>query len=92
MLDNYEDCTFLKDYDHDLTNKHKNLINALKRNATNAYRFLEGYEDGDITIKQFHSFVRIFEALHQGIDKGGSRYARMLDQLDRNLTEYGLKD
>jgi len=92
MLDNYEDCTFLKDYDHDLTVKHKNMINALKRNATKAYRFLEGYEDGDLTIKQFHSFVRIFEALHQAIDKGGSRYARMLDQLDRNLTNYGLKE
>ena len=92
MLDNYEDCKLLKDYDHDLTVKHKNMINALKRNATKAYRFLEGYKDGDITIRQFHSFVRIFEALHKAIDNGGSKYARMLDQLDRNLTNYGLKE
>ena len=46
MLDNYEDATFLKDYDHDLTIKHKNIINSLKRNATKAFRFLEGYDEG----------------------------------------------
>jgi len=92
MLDNYEDCTFLKDYDHDLTNKHKNLINALKRNATKAYRFLENYEDGEATIRQFHSFVRLFEGLHQAIDAGGSVFHDCLNEVEKILIKNGLKE
>ena len=92
MLDNYEDCTFLKDYDHDLTVKHRNMINALKRNATKAYRFLEGYEDGEATIRQFHDFVRLFEGLHQAIDFGGSVFHDCLNEVEKILIQNGLKN
>ena len=92
MLDNYEDCTWLKDYDHDLTVKHKNLINALKRNATKAYRFLENYDNGEATIKQFHDFVRLFEGLHQAIDAGGSVFHDCLNEVEKILIKNGLKE
>jgi hypothetical protein len=92
MLDNYEDCTFLKDYDHDLTVKHKNLINSLKRNATKAYRFLENYEDGEATIRQFHDFVRLFEGLHQAIDSGGPIFHDCLNEFEKILIKNGLKE
>jgi hypothetical protein len=92
MLDNYEDCTFLKDYDHDLTVKHKNLINSLKRNATKAYRFLENYEDGEATIRQFHDFVRLFEGLHQAIDSGGPIFHDCLNEVEKILIKNGLKE
>jgi hypothetical protein len=41
MLDYYEDVTMLKTFDGDLKTKHKNMINALKRKSTEAFRFLE---------------------------------------------------
>ena len=85
MLDNYEDCTFLKDYDHDLTVKHKNIINSLKRNATKAFRFLEGYDEGESTIKQFHDFVKLFERIHEGIDRGGGVYNQCLNAVEKIL-------
>lgn len=90
MLDNYEDCNFLKDYDHDLYNKHRNMVASLKLNASKAYRFLQGYSEGDATIKQFHSFVKIFEALHQAIDEGGEKYARLLDDIEEVLKKHKL--
>lgn len=87
MLDNYEDCTFLKDYDHDLTVKHKNIINSLKRNATKAFRFLEGYDEGEATIKQFHDFVKLFERIHEAIDRGGGVYNQCLDEVEKILNK-----
>ena len=87
MLDNYEDCTFLKDYNHDLTVKHKNIINSLKRNATKAFRFLEGYDEGEATIKQFHDFVRLFEKIHESIDWGGSVYTDCLAAVEQIINE-----
>ena len=91
MLDYYEECTWLKDYDHDLTVKHKNIINALKRNATKAYRFLEKYEDGEATIKQFHDFVRLFEGLHLAINSGGTVFHDCLNEVEKILVKNGLK-
>ena len=88
MLDNYEDCTFLKHYDHDLTVKHKNIINSLKRNATKAYRFLEGYDEGEKTIKQFHDFVRLFERIHESIDRGGGVFNECIDSVEHILNKY----
>lgn len=85
MLDNYEDCTFLKDYDYYITTKHKNLLVDLKRNATKAFRFLEGYDEGDKTIRQFHHFVKIFEGLHDSIDKGGKTFHDCLEAIDNIL-------
>jgi hypothetical protein len=92
MLDNYEDCKLLKDYDHDLTVKHKNMINALKRNATKAYRFLEQYDQGESTIKQFHDFVRLFEGLHLAIDSGGTVFHDCLNEVEKILIKNGLKE
>ena len=85
MLDNYEDCTFLKDYDYYITTKHKNLLVDLKRNATKAFRFLEGYDQGEKTIRQFHHFVKIFEGLHESIDKGGKTFHDCLEAIDTIL-------
>jgi hypothetical protein len=90
MLDNYEDCKLLKDYDHDLYNKHRNMVASLKRNASKAYRFLQNYDDGERTIRQFHSFVKIFEALHSAIDSGENTYIKMLDQIERILINKNL--
>lgn len=91
MLDNYEDCKPLLHYDHDLYNKHKNIINSLKRNAAKAYRFLENYEDGESTIRQFHDFVRLFEGLHLAIDSGGSVFHDCLNEVEQVLIKNGLK-
>jgi hypothetical protein len=87
MLDNYEDCTFLKDYNHDLTVKHKNIINSLKRNATKAFRFLEGYDEGEATIRQFHDFVKLFERIHEAIDWGGAVYTDCLAAVEQIINE-----
>ncbi len=92
MLDNYEDVRFLKDFDNDLLTKHKNMVSSLKRNASKAYRFLQGYQDGEVTIRQFHSFVKVFEALHLAIDQGGSKYADLLDDIDEILIKRGFKE
>lgn len=92
MLDNYEDCRFLKDYDHYLWNKHKNMVSSLKRNASKAFRFLQGYDEGEVTIKQFHSFVKIFEALHSAIDQGGDKYTNLLDDIELLLIKHGYKE
>lgn len=89
MLDNYEDCTFLKAYDHHITIKHKNMINSLQRNATKAFRFLEGYDQGEATIKQFHEFVRLFELLHESIDMGGSSFHDSINEVEKVLKGYG---
>jgi len=92
MLDNYEDCKWLVDFDRDLLTKHKNMVSSLKRNAVKAYRFLENYDPEDKTIKQFHSFVQVFEALHKAIDEGGSKYADLLDEIDELLIKYGYRE
>jgi hypothetical protein len=92
MLDYYEDCKMLKDYDHDLTVKHKNMVSSLKRNATKAYRFLQSYEDGEETIKQFHDFVKVFEALHMAIDQGGDKYSRLINDINSLLFNYGYRE
>jgi hypothetical protein len=92
MLDNYEDCKWLVDYDRDLLTKHKNMVASLKRNAVKAYRFLENYDPEDKTIKQFHSFVQVFEALHKAIDEGGSKYADLLDEIDELLIKHGYRE
>jgi hypothetical protein len=92
FLDNYEDCKWLKDFDNDLLTKHKNMVASLKRNAAKAYRFLENYDKGEVTIKQFHSFVQVFEALHKAIDEGGSKYADLLDEIDELLIKHGYRE
>jgi hypothetical protein len=92
MLDNYEDCKWLIDFDRDLLTKHKNMVSSLKRNAVKAYRFLENYDPEDKTIRQFHSFVQVFEALHKAIDEGGSKYADLLDEIDELLIKYGYRE
>jgi hypothetical protein len=92
MLDNYEDVQFLKDFDRDLLTKHKNMVASLKRNASKAYRFLQNYSDGERTIRQFHSFVKVFEALHKAIDEGGDKYAKLLDDLELTLIKHGYKE
>ena len=89
MLDNYEECTFLKDYDHHMTTKHKNMINSLQKNASKAFKFLEGYDEGEATIKQFHEFVRLFELLHQSIDLGGSIFHDCINEVEKVLKGYG---
>jgi len=92
MLDNYEDCQWLIDFDRDLLTKHKNMVASLKRNASKAYRFLQNYQDGQATIRQFHSFVKVFEALHRAIDEGGSKYADLLDEIELTLIKYGYRE
>ena len=92
MLDNYEDCQWLIDFDRDLLTKHKNMVASLKRNAVKAYRFLQNYQDGERTIRQFHSFVQVFEALHKAIDEGGSKYADLLDEIDEILIKHGYRE
>ncbi len=82
MLDNYEDVRFLKDYDHDLWNKHKNMVSSLKRNASKAFRFLQGYDEGEV----------ICEALHSAIDKGGDKYTNLLDDIELLLIKHGYKE
>jgi hypothetical protein len=88
MLDYYEDVTMLKAFDGDLKTKHKNMINALKRKSTEAFRFLENYEGGDATIKQFHEFVTLFERLHNSIDLGGSLFHDCLNAVELILNDY----
>ena len=85
MLDYYEDLTMLKSFDLDLKTKHKNMINALKRKSSEAFRFLENYDHGEATIKQFHEFVTLFERLHNSIDKGGSVFHECLNAVEKIL-------
>ena len=88
MLDYYEDVTMLKAFDGDLKTKHKNIINALKRKSTEAFRFLENYDGGQATIKQFHEFVTLFERLHNSIDLGGSLFHDCLNAVELILNDY----
>jgi hypothetical protein len=85
MLDYYEDVTMLKSFDLDLKTKHKNMINALKRKSSEAFRFLENYDQGEATIKQFHEFVTLFERLHNSIDRGGSVFHNCLNAIEEIL-------
>ena len=92
MLDYYEDVTMLKAFDVDLRTKHKNMINALKRKSTDAFRFLENYDGGQATIKQFHEFVTLFERLHNSIDLGGSLFHDCLAAIEQILNDYEGKE
>lgn len=91
MLDYYEDVKMLKLFDVDLQTKHKNMINALKRKSTEAYRFMEGYEDGDATIKQFHEFVTLFERLHNSIDRSATVFHECMEAVESVLDKYEKK-
>lgn len=88
MLDYYEDVTFLKAYDNDLKTKHRNMITSLKRKSSEAFRFLQGYGDGEATIKQFHEFVTLFEKLHNAIDLGGPVFHDSLNAVEQILENY----
>ena len=87
MLDYYDDVKMLKAFDGDLMTKHKNMINALKRKSTEAFRFLENYDGGQETIKQFHEFVTLFEKLHNAIDLGEDVFHKCLNQVEEILKE-----
>ena len=82
MLDYYEDVSSLKFFDLDLRTKHKNMINALKRKSSQAYSFLQNYENGEATIRQFHEIVTLFEKLHNSIDMGGDLFHKCLNQVE----------
>jgi hypothetical protein len=92
MLDYYEDVSMLKFFDLDLQTKHKNMINALKRKSTQAFRYLEGYDNGEATIKQFHEFVTLFERLHTAIDEGGSIFHDCLNAVEEILDKHEGKE
>jgi len=85
MLDNYEDIKNLKMFDNNIRLKHMNMVNSLKRKSSEAYRFLQGYEEGEETIKQFHEFTRLFEGLHQAIDMGGNTFYDCLLEVEKIL-------
>jgi hypothetical protein len=90
MLDNYQDISMLKNFDNNLRLKHMNIINSLQRNASAAFRFLQGYEEGEETIKQFHEFVTLFEGLHTAVDMGGSTFHDCLSAVEEVLKRDGL--
>jgi hypothetical protein len=92
MLDNYEDCQWLAHFDQGLLDKHKSMVASLNRNAHKAYTFLQNYQDGEATIRQFHSFVKVFEALHRAIDEGGGKYAHLLDEIELVLIKHGYRE
>jgi hypothetical protein len=92
MLDFYQDTTFLKNYDHDLTVKFKNMVSSLQRNSSAAYRFMQSHKDGEATIRQFHNLTRLFEGLHTAIDNGCSTFVNCLDAVERILIRDGLKE
>jgi hypothetical protein len=92
MLDYYEYCKWLKDFDNDLLTKHKNLVSSLKRNSLKAYKFLENYDDKEIAIKSFFDFVRFHECIHKAILKGGNTYSNVLDDIEKVLIYHGLKE
>lgn len=92
MLDYYSDTTFLKNYNHDLTVKFKNMVSSLKMNSSQAYRFMQSHKDGEVTIRQFHELTRLFEALNKAIDNGGSTFFDCLDAMDAVLIRDGLKE
>jgi hypothetical protein len=81
MLTHYEDCKFLKMYDPNLTLKHKNLIVALKREASAAWKFIQSGDDSDESITQFHDFTLIHEALHDLMDKGGEEHFNKIREI-----------
>lgn len=86
MLDNYEDCTFLKAFDPFLYTRHKNMVTSLKANSNAAFKFIEGYHGGDAAILQFHNLVRILESLHEAIDKGGDKFVNILDAIENIMS------
>lgn len=85
MLDNYEDIKGLKMFDNNIRLKHINMVNSLKRKSSEAFRFLQGYNEGEEAIKQFHEFTRIFEALHYSIDMGGDTFYDCLTEIEKIL-------
>jgi uncharacterized protein YdcH (DUF465 family) len=92
MLDYYQDVTMLKAFDLDLKTKHRNMISSLKQKSAEAYRFLENYDDGESTIKQFHEFVTLFERLHNSIDHGGSLFHDCLNSVEDLLDRHEGKE
>lgn len=85
MLDNYEDIKDLKMFDNNIRLKHMNMLNSLKRKSSEAFRFLQGYEEGEEAIKQFHEFTRLFEGLHHAIDMGGNTFYDCLNEVEKIL-------
>lgn len=92
LLENFEDCTFLKIYDHNLYLKHKNMVAGLKRSSNSAYNFIQKDDENSEAIKQFHNFTNIFEVLHNAIDKGGDLFGDCLDAMDQVMIKQGLKE
>ena len=92
FLDYYQDCLFLKDFNPDLLTKHKNMVSSLNRNAFKAYKFLEKYDDNQVTVKSFHDFVRFHEAIHKLILKDNEKYSLVLDEIDQILIKHGLRE
>lgn len=92
LLENFEDCTFLKIYDHNLYLKHKNMVAGLKRSSNSAYNFIQKDDEDSEAIKQFHNFTNIFEVLHNAIDKGGDLFGDCLDAMDQVMIKQGLKE
>lgn len=91
LLENYEDCTFLKIYDHNLYLKHKNMVTGLKRSSNSAFKFIQKDDEDQFAIKQFHNFTNIFEVLHNAIDKGGNLFIDCLEAIDQVMIKQGLK-
>jgi hypothetical protein len=85
MLDNYEDIRSLKMFDNNIRLKHINMINSLKRKSSEAYRYLQGYDEGEEAIRQFHEFTRIFEGLHHAIDMGGDTLYDCMNEIEKIL-------
>ena len=91
LLENYEDCTFLKIYDHNVYLKHKNMVNGLKRSSNHAFKFIQKNDTDQEAIKQFHNFTSIFEVLHNSIDKGGNLFIDCLNAMDDVMIKQGHK-
>lgn len=91
LLENYEDCTFLKIYDHNVYLKHKNMVNGLKRSSNHAYKFIQKDDKDQEAIKKFHNFTRIFEVLHNSIDNGGNLFIDCLNAMHQVMIKQGLK-
>jgi len=92
LLENYEDCRFLKVFNENLHKRHKKLVKGLKHNSNFAYAFIQKDDKDQEAIKQFHNFTNIFEVLHNAIDKGGNLFGDCLDAMDQVMIKQGLKE
>ena len=91
-MENIISSTCLSSYLYDGTNFHTPLAWSLFMDDDMYLRFLENYEDGEATIRQFHDFTRLFEGLHQAIDAGGSVFHDCLNEVEKILIQNGLKE